>query len=316
MIWVILALLVQTVRISIPYQLSALGGVFSERGGVINIALEGLLLIGAFSYIVGNWYAMKWFSGSSYENLSPLIGLLSGIISSALIGLILSIICITFKADQIITGIAINLFALGFTKFTNEIIFHSPSNSEVVLPFPAPIIFKGEQIGIFNTLFHPIILFTFIIVLISYPLFFNTRFGLRLRAVGENPSSADSAGISVSLYRYSGVIIGSILAGIGGAWLSLDQCRFSANMSAGRGFIALAAIIVGKWHPIGAAGACLLFGLAESCQLFLQAGGIKFLPNQIVQMFPYILTLLVLAGFIGRAVPPAADGIPYEKEKI
>lgn len=315
MFWIILILLVQTIRISIPYHLASVGGIFSERGGVINIALEGILLISAFSYVLGSWYSMKFLETYNLQNYAPIIGLISGILSGMIIGLLISFLCVTMKSAQILIGIAINLFAIGFTKFTNMLIFQSPSNSEWVMSFPTVTIFKYHPLEIFNIIFHPVIILTMIIIIISFVLLFKTRFGLRLRAVGEKPLSADFAGISVSFYRYCGVILGSAIAGLGGAWLALDQCRFAANMSAGRGYIALAAMIVGKWHPIKASAACLLFGFVEALQIYLQSKGFKLIPNQFIQMLPYVLTIIVLTGWVGKAIPPASDGIPYEKEK-
>lgn len=315
MFWIFFILMIQTIRISVPYNLAALGGVFSERGGVVNIALEGILLIGAFFYVIGTWYSMKYLPPEHVKYLAPCLGVLCGVLASALTGIVISFVCVTLKADQILTGLAINLFAVGFTKFANEVIFLSPSNSEWVLGFPSLQVFSSAPQNAINTLFNPLIIIAFILVLLSLPLLFKTRFGLRLRAVGENPAAADFAGVSVWFYRYSGVILGSAVCGLGGVWLAADQCRFSAHMSSGRGYIALAAMIVGKWHPLWAFCACLVFGFIESLQVFLQSKGFAIIPNQFIQMLPYVLTIIVLAGWIGKSVAPAADGIPYEKEK-
>ncbi len=312
---ILLILLIQTIHISIPYYLAAVGGVFSERAGVINIALEGLLLIGAFFYIVGTWYGMKYFPQNTITYSAPIFGLIVGISSGIMMGFILSFLCITLKSDHILIGIAINIFAIGFTKFANEIIFHSPSNSEMVINFPKFMIFNIDYLYILNDICHPLIILTFLIFIISTPFLFKTVMGLRLRAVGENPASADYAGISVGLYKYIGVVIGCGLASLGGVWLSLDQGRFAANMSAGRGYIAIAAMIIGKWHPRKAAYACLLFGFVEAFQLMLQSKGVKIIPNQVIQMLPYLVTIFVMMGLIGKSTPPAADGLHYEKEK-
>jgi len=297
-----IAFLAQTIRITVPYALASLGGVYSERGGVTNIALEGIMLTGAFGATLGTYYAG-----------SPWIGILCGIACGLLTALIHAIVSINIKADQIISGIAINLFAVGITKFVLEIIFHSSSNSDRIIGLPLiklPLVESSTEIG--RLLGNPLVLFTAIILLTSHFIIFKTRFGLRLRAVGENPEAADTVGINVSLYRYYGVMVSGILAGLGGAWLAFDQHSFTDGMSAGRGFIALAAMIVGKWNPLGAAAACLLFGFAESLEIQLQGAG---LPTQFIQMIPYAATIVVLAGFIGKSVAPAADGIPYEKEK-
>jgi simple sugar transport system permease protein len=297
-----LAFVAQTIRITVPYALASLGGVYSERGGVTNIALEGIMLTGAFGATVGTYY-----SGN------PLVGVICGVIFGLLTALIHAVISINIKADQIISGIAINLFAVGITKFILEIVFHSSSNSDRIVGLPhirLPYIDNSTEIG--RLLGNPMVLMTFVVVVASHFIIFKTRFGLRLRAVGENPEAADTVGISVSAYRYCGVMVSGILAGLGGAWLAFDQHSFTDGMSAGRGFIALAAMIVGKWNPFGAAAACLLFGLAESLEIQLQGVG---LPTQFIQMIPYLATMVVLAGFIGKSIAPSADGIPYEKER-
>lgn len=312
---IVLALVIQAVRISVPYAFAALGGTFSERGGVINIGLEGILLTSAFVCVIANWYTFQYIHDPAVTAwLAPWLGVLAALICGLILGLVLALTTVTFKADQIICGLAINIFAMGFTKFTNDLIFHSPSNSERVLPMLQWHISETGPLSLLNPLLHPLVLLALVIIVCSHIVLFKTPFGLHLRAVGEHPEAADTLGISVTRYRYYGVLIGGAIAGLGGAWLAIDQCRFAAGMSAGRGYIALAAMIVGKWKPWGAVGACLLFGFAEALQIKLQATGFTLLPNQIVQMLPYVLTILVLAGFIGRAIPPAADGIPYEKE--
>ncbi|MCC6866026.1 MAG: ABC transporter permease [Ignavibacteria bacterium] len=283
------AFVLQTFRISIPYLLPSLGAVYSEKGGVVNIALEGMLLSGAFAAIIGIYYTGSVLTGI-------VCSLLAGIIVSILHGLI----TITFKANQIVSGIALNIFAFGITKFFCKLIFGSSSNS--------PRVIGLESWGL---PFNPFLLICVLILIITVFAINRTKFGLRLKAVGQNPEAADSLGISVSKMRYMGVIISGALAGLGGAWLALDQHSFTDGMSAGRGYIALAAMIIGKWKPTGAALACLLFGLAESFTLQFQSSGV---PTQFIQMLPYLLTIIVLAGFIGKATPPAADGIPYEKK--
>jgi ABC-type uncharacterized transport system permease subunit len=291
------AFLLQTLRITIPYLLPSLGATFSEKGGVINIALEGILLIGAFSTTVGTFYTH-----------SVLIGILCGIAAGLIISLVHAIAAVTFKADQIVSGIAINLFAIGITKFFCKVFFSSSSNSERIIGLETIDIPVLSSIPVLNNLFITLCL---ILLLLSYITIYRTKFGLRLRAVGENPSAADSLGINVDKIRYAGILISGALAGLGGAWLAFDQHSFTDGMSAGRGYIALAAMIVGKWNPLGAAGACLIFGFAESLSIQFQDSPV---PTQFIQMLPYVLTIIVLAGFIGKATPPAADGIPYEKE--
>jgi general nucleoside transport system permease protein len=284
-----IAFLFQTFRITIPYLLPSLGAVYSEKGGVVNIALEGIVLCGAFASTVGTFYTN-----------SILIGMFFGIAAGVLIALIHAYVTITFKANQIVSGIAINILAFGLTKFFCKIIFNSSSNSARI-----------PGLETLNLPFNPYLVLAVILIAFSYYSIYKTRFGLRLTAVGENPEAADSLGINVNKTRYFGVLISGAFAGLGGSWLAFDQHSFTDGMSAGRGYIALAAMIIGKWNPLGAAAACLLFGFAESFTLQFQDSGI---PTQFIQMLPYLLTIIVLAGFIGRANPPAADGIPYEKK--
>jgi len=296
-----IAFLAQTIRITVPYALASIGGVFSERGGVVNIALEGIILNGAFCATVGTYYTGN-----------PFVGIICAVAGGLITALIHALVTINVKADQIVSGIAINLFAVGVTKFVLQIVFHSSSNSDRIPGLPhlkLPLISSSPVLT--QVFGNPLVLLTILIVIVSHFVIFKTRFGLRLRSVGENPEAADTVGISVSFYRYCGLLTSGALAALAGAWLAFDQHSFTDGMSAGRGFIALAAMIVGKWTPLGAASACLLFGFAESLQIQLQGVGI---PTQFVQMIPYIATIVVLAGFIGRATPPAADGIPYEKE--
>jgi len=310
-----IALFVQAIRISVPYVLAALGGTFSERGGVVNIALEGMLLTGAFSCVVATYYAQGWFATPEQgAALAPWIGVIAALVSGLALGLVLALATVGAKADQIICGLAINIFAAGATRFALQPIFGSNANSATIPTLAAPEFFAGRITHEFNSLLHPLVVITILLVVASHFVLYHTPFGLRLRAVGEHPEAADTLGVSVWRMRYGGVLLGSAIAGLGGAWMALDQALFTHGMSAGRGYIALAAMIVGKWTPFGAFGACLLFGFAEAFQIRLQTQGLEFLPSQIVQMIPYLLTILVIAGFIGRATPPAADGVPYEKE--
>jgi simple sugar transport system permease protein len=291
-----IAFIVQSLRISVPYALPALGATFSERGGVVNIALEGILLMSAFATTVGTFYTND-----------PLFGILCGVIAGLLTAFVHGIISITFKADQIVSGIAINLCAIGLTKFSCQLLFNSSSNSDRIVGTEQWNL--SSAIPPFN---YPFIVATVVLLILSNFVLFKTRFGLRLRSVGEHPEAAETLGINVGRMRHAGVLISGALTGLGGAWLALDQHSFTDGMSAGRGFIALAAMIIGKWKPGGAIAACLLFGFAESLAIQLQGGSI---PTQFIQMIPYVLTMVVLAGFIGRSQAPAADGTPYEKER-
>jgi simple sugar transport system permease protein len=303
-----LSLLASMIRLSTPLILAALGGMYSERSGVINIALEGIMLSGAFTAA-----AVTVFTHN------PWIGLMAAAGAGVLVSLIHAVASIQFKADQVVVGTAINILFLGVPALVSGALFESTGSTpqlprEQTLPdWNLPVI---DNIPVLRELFSghkPIVYIALLAVPISYYVLFRTRFGLRLRAVGENPEAADTAGVSVSRMRYAGVMLSGLLAGIGGAYLSIGQnSLFTRNMTAGRGFIALAALIFGKWHPVGAFLACLLFGLAEAISIRMQ--GVVNIPVQFIQIIPYVLTLVVLAGFIGRAIPPRAIGTPYVKE--
>lgn len=299
-----LAFFAQVIRISIPYILAAIGGVFSERSGVVNIALEGIMLNGAFASVLG-----------TYLTGSPVFGLISGIICGMITAFIHGVISIRFKADQIISGVAINLLSVGITKYFLKLFFDSSSNSSRVEGLPVFNIFpSGNKVfEMLNQIIgNPLIIITVLIVIASQYIIFRTVFGLRLRAVGEHPKAADTLGVKVNLLRYICVVISGALAGLGGAWLALEQHQFTDNMSNGRGFIAIAAVIFGRWNPVGATLACLLFGFAEAMQITLQSAGSN-IPTQFIQMIPYLLTMIALAGFIGKSIAPAASGKPYEE---
>ena len=303
-----LSLLASMIRLSTPLILAALGGMYSERGGVINIALEGIMLAGAFTAA-----AVTVFTHN------PWIGLLAAAAAGLLVSLIHAVASINFKANQVVVGTAINILFLGVPALASGALFESTGSTpqlprEQTLPdWNIPVI---ERIPVLSQLLSghkPIVYIALLMVPISYYILFRTRFGLRLRAVGENPEAADTAGVSVSRIRYAGVLASGVLAGIGGAYLSIGQnSLFTRNMTAGRGFIALAALIFGKWHPVGAFLACLLFGVADAIAIRMQ--GVVDIPVQFIQIIPYVLTLIVLAGFIGRATPPKAIGTPYVKE--
>jgi ABC-type uncharacterized transport system permease subunit len=298
---IVLAMLAQTLRISVPYGLAAVGGALSERGGVINIALEGLLLLGALGYVLG-----AHFTGSAWA------GLAAAMLAGVLVALVHAFVTVTCRADQITSGLGINLAALGLSRFVLKEVFGSSSNSSRVAGLPqwdVPVLgaipFVGPLFG------NPLVLLAILLIAGAHVLLFRTAFGLRLRSTGEHPEAAATLGLSVAKLRYAGVILSGILASLGGAWLAADQRSFTDGMSGGRGYIALAAMIVGKWSPGGAVLACLLFGLCETLQIRFQGGAI---PNEFLQMLPYVVTMVVLAGAIGRAHPPAAVGTPYEAE--
>jgi len=300
-----LSLIGSTIRLATPLVLAALGGLFSERSGVINIALEGKMLAGAFTAAAVTYAAdTKLGLGSA----SPWVGLLAGLMAGLVIAVIYAVSCIKFKADQVVSGAAINILMLGIPGFLSGAFFLS-SGSTPQLP-------KEHLLPQ-----SPVVIAIAILVLVAviWYVLYKTPFGLRLRSVGEKPEAADAAGVSVSKLRYSGVLLAGMLAGIGGAYLSIGQSSlFTRNMTAGRGFIALAALIFGKWRPVQTLLACLLFGFTEAVSIQMQ-GAVKLggeeIPVQFINMVPYVLTIVVLAGFIGSSRPPRALGIPYQKEK-
>jgi simple sugar transport system permease protein len=295
----ILAILASSIRLAIPYALAGLGGTYSERSGVVNIGLEGMMLMGAFTAV-----AVTNSTGS------PWVGLLAAIMAGMLLGLIHAVVCVTFKADQIVSGLAIIIFAAGITVFFSWLLYNK-TQIQVESHLRVPILHAIPAFKIFFSKIPPLVFLTAIIVIASHFIIFKTVFGLRLRAVGEHPQAADTLGISVEKMRYTGVIISGALAGMAGAYLSLEHAHyFVKGISAGRGFIGLASMIFGKWTPLGTAGAGLLFGFGEAVKPYLP----KVVPSQFIDMIPYALTIFVLASAIGRATPPAAIGVPYIKE--
>jgi ABC-type uncharacterized transport system permease subunit len=283
--------LAQTLRIAIPYLFAASGGVMSERSGLIALGLEGYMLAGAFCGALASYY-----SGS------PWIGIVGAVAGGVAVALLYAVTVIRFRADQVVVGIAINLLISGVTRFFLRLAFHSSSNSPRVAGFGA------EQVGtgVAALATNPLIWLGILSVAVVAWLLYRTPFGLRVRAVGEHPAAATSVGIRVGRIRYLAAALSGGLAALGGAYLALDQHQFSAEMTAGRGFIALAAIIFGRWDPFRAALACLLFAAAETLQIQLQ--GAQVIPSQFVEMIPYALTIIALAGVVGRATPPAALG--------
>ena len=295
----ILAISASSIRLAIPYTLAGLGGTYSERSGVVNIGLEGQMLAGAFTAV-----AVTNIVGS------PWLGLSAAIMVGMLLGLIHAVVCVTFKADQIVSGLAIIIFAAGITVFCSWLLF-GQTQIKVEAGLRVPVL---HQLPAFKLLFSqlpPLVFLTALIVIASHFIIFRTVFGLRLRSVGEHPKAADTLGINVYQMRYIAVIISGGLAGMGGAYLSLEHAHyFVKGISAGRGFIGLASMIFGKWTPLGTAGAGLLFGFGEAIKPYLP----KVVPSQFIDMIPYALTIFVLASAIGRATPPATIGIPYSKE--
>jgi general nucleoside transport system permease protein len=286
--------------------LPALGGVISERSGVVNIAMEGMMLTGAFFAVVAD---LAWHN--------PWLGALIGIVAGGLMALIHAVVSIRFRADQIVSGIAINIFAAGLTLFLVQRIYGLQDVGHVgqssLLPYVnIPLVDQIPFVG--RVLFQQnVVVYAAIVLLVVVQIvLFRTRLGLRIRAVGEHPQAADTAGINVYAIRYGAVITSGLLSGLAGAFLAIGISNtFVPNMTDGRGYIALAAMIFGKWRPLGAFVACIIFGLGQA---IYDANSVIHVSQYLLSMLPYILTLVVLAGVVGRSIPPAADGLPYAPE--
>ncbi|MGN7294484.1 ABC transporter permease [Rhizobium sp. SAFR-030] len=318
---ILVSILGSTIRLSIPLLFTALAGLFSERAGIFDIGLEGKMLAAAFasaclSYITGN----------------PWLGLLGGIAVSIIFSLIHGFASITNRGNQIVSGVALNFIAAGLTIVLGQAWFGQGGRTPqlggearfqpIILPFADQM----REVPFIGPLYANVIsgnniltYLAFAAVPLSWWVLFRTRFGLRLRAVGENPGAVDTAGISVAWLRYRAVIVAGFLCGFAGAYLSIAQsAAFIKDMSAGKGYIALAALIFAKWKPVPVMFACLLFGFLDAFANFMQGRpvpGIGEVPVQIFQALPYILTCVLLAGFIGIAHPPKAGGVPYTKER-
>jgi ABC-type uncharacterized transport system permease subunit len=292
-----------TLAAAVLFLLPALGGVISERSGVVNIAMEGMMLTGAFFAVVADL-------GLHNPWLSALVAMVAG----GLMALIHAVVSIRFRADQIVSGIAINIFAAGLTLYLVNRIFgiqdvghvgQSDLLPIINLPLIDQIPFFGQVISQQNV----VVYVALVLLVVVQVVLFRTRLGLRIRAVGEHPQAADTAGINVYAIRYGAVITSGLLSGLSGAFLAIGVANtFVPNMTDGRGYIALAAMIFGKWRPLGAFVACLIFGLGQA--IYDNNSTIHVSPY-FLSMLPYILTLIVLAGIVGRSIPPAADGIPY-----
>lgn len=296
-----------TVSRAIPIALAALCGVISERAAVVNIAIEGIMLMAALTAVV---------SASLTQSLY--VGVLVGILTGALVAALHAVLVIKFKVDQIVSGVAINIFGTGITAFISSRYLESNidllNNSGTFKVLPIPYLSKIPILGPIFFEQGPLVYATILLVAVLHILLFYTPWGLRTRAVGEHPKAADTLGINVYLMRYVNVIIGGMIAGLGGAYFTVGSVgRFDQDMTAGKGFIGLAAMIFGKWSPIGAFLSSLLFGFADSLQTKMQILG-SMIPSEFMAMAPYIVTMIVLTGLVGKAVAPAADGTPYEKQ--
>ncbi|MHB1004758.1 MAG: ABC transporter permease [Chloroflexota bacterium] len=309
---ILASFLATTLRVATPLTLGALSGLYCERSGVVNIAIEGMMLGAAFFGWLG---AIKAAEVGLPAVPALAVGVVVAMLAGVLFALLHAVLSITFRVDQIISGTVINILAVGLTGFLNRALFfqqaipHAPGTLPTIhIPLLADIPVAGR---IFEQ--QPVALTAIVLVFFTHWVIFSTRWGLRTRAVGENPLAADTVGINVFRMRYFNVMIGGAVAGLAGAYFTLESVpSFEPGLTAGRGFISLAAMIFGNWTPFGAWAAALLFGASQALQINAQYFGLQ-VPSQLVGALPYLLTMLVLSGVVGRTVAPAADGKAYEK---
>ena len=314
---ILMNLLAQTLRIATPLIFAALGGIFSEKSGVVNIGLEGMMVIGAFFGVYGSYVFSPMFGPVYGPIYGPIAGIFCGIAAGGVLGLIHAVLSIHLRADQVISGTAINLFATALASFLIFKLFDGKGGqTDIVtgLSYHIPNWIKDiPLIGNFISQLNWFVILAIILVFVSHYILYKTPLGLRIRAVGEHPMAADTLGINVYKMRYICVILSGMLAGLGGAALSLGVTPlYREGMVSGRGFIALAAVIFGNWKPFGALGASLLFAFGSAFNIFAQ--GLSWnLPTEVYDAIPYVLTMLALAGFVGKTTGPLANGKPYEK---
>ncbi|MGB9840498.1 ABC transporter permease [Thermovenabulum sp.] len=289
----LIELIASSLRMAVPIILTAIGAVYTERAGVVNIGLEGMMIVGSFWGALGSYY------------FGPYVGFLFAMAAGAFLALIHAIATVTFRVDQIVSGVALNILAYGSSRFLSQAFFKMATTTPHVNGlFKLKIPLLGET--------SPVIILALILVPAAGYILEKTVFGLRLRSVGENPLAADTLGINVFKMKYAGVIISGVLAGLAGAYLALEHTgMYVEGMTQGKGYIALAAMIFGNWTPKGALWASLLFGFAESLSFRVVQNAV--IPYQFIKMIPYVLTLAVLAGVVRKSTPPAADGVPYER---
>lgn len=295
------AVLASAIRHATPLVLGAMCGLIGERAGIINIGIEGQMLLSAFiGFLVNAWTG----------NL--LLAVFAGVATGAVLGLLLAFMSVTLKIDQIIGGTVINIIAVGLTGYFYQAGLTTKGKlAPIALGKLAEIPIIGRPL--FNN--PPITYATIVLVFVVHYVLFYTKWGLRTRAVGEHPKAADTLGVNVYKIRYINVILGGAIAGLAGSFLTLEAVgSFERLMTNGRGFVALAVMIFGKWTPLGSWGAALLFGVTSAIQTQIQFAGVLDIPHQFIGMLPYLLTIIVLAGVVGKSRPPAADGIPYDKE--
>lgn len=304
----------ESLRLATPIVIGALAGIWCERAGVVNIAIEGMMLTGAAFGFVSYVLVLQATPTMNVQN-AQLIGVVVAVLAGGVMATLHAWLSITFRTDQIVSGTVINIMAIGLTSFIRrEVLVSADAARGTLSPVAIPGLSKIPLVGeiFFNG--KPIFYGMFILLIVTHVILYYTRWGLRTRAVGENPHAADTLGINVIRNRWINVIIAGLIAGLAGAWFSLETTgSFDDQMTAGRGFIALAAMIFGKWTPIGAFGGGLLFGFSDALGQRFQFLGVA-VPPQFLQMVPYVITIVVLAGLIGKANPPKADGVPYSKE--
>jgi len=304
-------MLESTFRLATPITLGALAGLWCEKSGIVNIASEGMMLTGAcFGFISSLFIAqiMPYQTALGW-------GVLVSVIAGGLMALLHGWLSITFMTDQVVSGTVINILAIGLTSFLRrEVLLSTQTARETLGPISIPVLSDIPVVGKVFFTGKPIYLIAFLLVIITHVVMYYTRWGLRTRAVGENPHAADTLGINVVRMRYINVLIGGMIAGLAGAWFSIETVGlFEDQMTGGLGFIGLAAMIFGKWTPGGAMAGALLFGFASALNTRFQSYGVP-IPSQFIQMLPNLVTMIVLAGLVGRAVAPKADGVPYKKE--
>ncbi len=310
-------ILTESIRLGTPIALGSLAGLWSERSGVVNIGIEGMMLAGA-----GIGFTFYAVAGSGTGGFPLFLAVIVAVITGGLMALLHAWLSVTFRVDQIVSGVVINLLAIGVTSFLRQQVI-LPSGVQTAQKLPVidlPLLHRIPIIG--DGLFsgRPIYFLMFVIFIATHLLLFRTRWGLRVRSVGENPHAAETLGIDPIRIRYQAVVLGGLIAGLAGAWFSLETVgSFDDLMTNGKGFIALAALIFGKWRPWSAFGGAMLFGFADALQTriqFLDVTVANFpVPSQFLQTLPFVVTIVVLAGAIGHAQPPAADGVPYERSR-
>lgn len=298
-------MLASALRLTMPVLITALGAIYSERSGTTNIGLEGMMLTGAF------WGA---YGALHY---GPMGGVFMAILAAMVMALIHGVVTVTYRVDQVVSGVAINILAYGLSRFFSIELFGMATTSPHVESFTKiniPILQDIDFIKPLVTDLSPIIIVGLLLVFVTYWILEKTTFGLRLKSVGENPLAADTLGIKVLTYRYYGVLISGAFAGLAGGYLAIEHTgMYVEGMTQGKGYIALAAMIFGNWNPFGALGAACLFGFAEGLSLRVMQN--KIIPYQFIKMLPYVLTLFVLAGVVRKTQPPAAVGVPYSREE-